>query len=567
MESPRAGGVGMANEPLPAPMLERAHSNPSLPRTFDAPHRAVGSGSFAGLPGLGTHQMVFSSKNKDYGFCSNKPKEEHFRVQRQVSYVSAPPQRSFVPPAVLHYNTRYILRPLGSVALLWTKARSSTYFTARELRTKIAIYIALLFAIFFVMSWRGRGPEPKFVVVMGSMNTWLSSGMFFLMGLYVSAAVGRWWAIREQGVGALWRTIDDLVLWSSCWFADGSAHDEAACALVARLGRVSFALLAKECRYCMNLKREDLEVPEYTEDYDQLIQEAASGDARMTEIARDDALTICKAGLGDLVASGELTVEEALTLAPLDQMSQCVWAWLTLFWTRAFSSDESDAREPQLRFPRNLTRGPGAAIPANTYGVVLSKCAEGRAAIKRVLTYIVTQQPLAYVHLLAFMTTIASLVNVVATAAALYEARKTIGSSPSADGFAWISGHMFVAALRVVLYPFLFDGLLLIGSGLENPLGQVSRTGLPVNSYDEPAPLPSSWMTVQLKASSWNPPQVLPRDAQRSARVHKSHPRGQARPRLVGGPKRAVLRARAAGGGGEARGRRRGRRVLARPLK
>ena len=45
---------------------------------------------------------------------------------------------------MLHYNTRYILRPLGSVALLWTKARSSTYFTARELRTKIAIYIALL---------------------------------------------------------------------------------------------------------------------------------------------------------------------------------------------------------------------------------------------------------------------------------------------------------------------------------------------------------------------------------------------------------------------------------------
>jgi hypothetical protein len=67
-------------------------------------------------------------------------------------------------------------------------------------------------------------------------------------GPYVGLAVSRWWAVRKDGVGALWGAVDDLAVWSACFFNSGTLADHSARALVLRYGLLSHALLYKQAR-------------------------------------------------------------------------------------------------------------------------------------------------------------------------------------------------------------------------------------------------------------------------------------------------------------------------------
>ena len=82
---------------------------------------------------------------------------------------------------------------------------------------------------------------------------------------------------------------------------------------------------------------------------------------------------------------GLLLEEETAILAPLPSKAQVVWAWQTHVWTRALAGD--------------LGCSP---CPNQAFGVAMKEVMEARHAIGTANTYIETQQPFPYVHLLRY---------------------------------------------------------------------------------------------------------------------------------------------------------------------
>ena len=108
------------------------------------------------------------------------------------------------------------------------------------------------------------------------------AGGLFLLAPFVSTATARWWALRKDGIGALWGAVDDLATLSAAWFKKSAADRGAR---VLRLGLCSHALLYKQAR-----------------------QE--EGD------------------LDDLVTAGLLLPHEAEALRPLNSKPQVIWSWM-----------------------------------------------------------------------------------------------------------------------------------------------------------------------------------------------------------------------------------------------
>ena len=272
----------------------------------------------------------------------------------------------------------------------------------------------------------------------------------FLLALYVSRAVSRWWDIRVQSIGALWDSICKLNMWASAWWSHSAGSEIGTRATVLRYGLLSHALLFKEAR----------------------------GELRESRSAAD-------AGLSDLVDSNLLKHAEALQLAPLPFKAYVVWAWHTTFWTRALTSGSnyggacSDA-------PAGKEANRGTIIPiphaAHLMPLVMDTCGRARDAISAGLTHVTTQQPFAYVHLLALGCWVAVVLN------ALLAGLKLAYLDPKllSSGIAWpgpSSWPLLVACVgRLFVLPIMYDGLLGLSVALENPF--LSSTGFPSDLFE-----------------------------------------------------------------------------------
>ena len=171
--------------------------------------------------------------------------------------------------------------------------------------------------------------------------------------------------------------------------------------------------------------------------------------------------------LEDVVAAGLLLEHEAQALQPLASKPAVVWAWQTHFWTRALHGELGTtpiAHAPQLA------------------PLVMSKCMQGRGAIGTTLTYIDSQQPFPYVHLLALLTDMALCVN--SATVGLQTGRQIYDPSTLRAELPLLAICAFV---RVASFVLIYNGLLAISVHLENPLG------------DDPADLPALAYQVWMK--------------------------------------------------------------------
>ena len=229
-----------------------------------------------------------------------------------------------------------------------------------------------------------------------------------------------------DGVGGLWGAVDDLCVWSAAYFYRKTLPDRAARARCCGMG-CSHALLYKQAR------------------------------------GEDDQLQ-------DLTAAGLLTPQEQIALQPLPSKPLAVWAWLSHFWARALAGDLSVtpiAHAPQLA------------------PMVMDKCAQGRGALGLALSYVDSQQPFPYVHLLALLTDLALIVNAA-----------TVGLSAGRDVHdvhtmrGEVSLLLLCAFLRIASFVLVFNGLLAVAVVLDNPLG------------DDPADLPALAYQSYMKRSA-----------------------------------------------------------------
>lgn len=168
---------------------------------------------------------------------------------------------------------------------------------------------------------------------------------------------------------------------------------------------------------------------------------------------------------------------------------------MTRFWVCALSDDEA------VRGGLATSRVPHAG---NVAPQVLTLCMNARTSIGAALMYVTTQLPFSYTHLLALLVKFAQLVNAVylgshtglllSAPVCLDHATMPTGHTPryspppgcpmAITVYSYWAVTMIVLGwvVQVAAYPLIYNGLLSIGVGLENPL-QNDFISLPELAY------------------------------------------------------------------------------------
>lgn len=242
--------------------------------------------------------------------------------------------------------------------------------------------------------WRAQDIELGSITSMtGSVSTLVA----FMVGLCVSAALARWWQMRDACLGGLWGCIDDLCLIAGTIFADDVDH----------------------------IRTQDM--PEFCQDKHSRGRASPSpGRADSTQFERavqdrnlHDKERLLRLGL----ASVALTFMQARGETSLDHLSQLVARKLIT------------PREFRI-LSRHMSKAPGQVCwcwIAHMFTIAAaegrlgqqklwylhSRCAEARGCIGRTFAYIDTQLPLAYIHLLALLVKLTLFVMAIEAGATL----------------------------------------------------------------------------------------------------------------------------------------------------
>jgi len=170
---------------------------------------------------------------------------------------------------------------------------------------------------------------------MDTIITQLNALTAFLLGFYLNEVVKRWWKVRDDCIGELWRAINNLCQLTATHLGEDT-EDQQCKALVLRYGLLSHALCYKQ--------------------------------AQKTDSQLQDMLEI------ELINKDELVILKNLRNKP-----QVIWVWMTSFFRYLIW----DTRQ----IPQELVKN------------VHDELFRGRGAIQRTFSYIDTQVPLPYTHL------------------------------------------------------------------------------------------------------------------------------------------------------------------------
>eukprot|EP00930_Biecheleria_cincta_P101994 TRINITY_DN93656_c0_g1_i1.p1 TRINITY_DN93656_c0_g1~~TRINITY_DN93656_c0_g1_i1.p1 ORF type:complete len:430 (+),score=47.63 TRINITY_DN93656_c0_g1_i1:62-1351(+) len=168
----------------------------------------------------------------------------------------------------------------------------------------------------------------------------------FLLGFYVTTCLSRWWAIRNDCIGALWGSIDDLSLLVGSYFGRDTDADRQVREQVLRWGVLSHELVYKQAR--------------------------------------------ADANLADLVEIGLLTDHEQALLEQLSSKPQVIWAWMCSYFAHLAYGERQDG-------------GSRLPYPVTTLPQLHEICRKARGAIGQAFAYTDTQVPFRYVHFLSLL--------------------------------------------------------------------------------------------------------------------------------------------------------------------
>jgi len=168
----------------------------------------------------------------------------------------------------------------------------------------------------------------------------------FLLGFFLSACLNRWWAMRNDGIGSLWGSMNDLSLLVASYFPRDDPEDG-----LVRERLLRWSVLSHELMY-----------------------KQAMGDEN----------------LDDLVQCGLLEQDEQQVLQPLPSKGQVVWAWASSYIAHLAAGpvDQGGSRLP---------------FPVTTMPAMQRLCCQARGAIGATLSYVDTQVPFRYMHALGLV--------------------------------------------------------------------------------------------------------------------------------------------------------------------
>lgn len=229
----------------------------------------------------------------------------------------------------------------------------------------------------------------------------------FCLALYVSLTLSRWWSLR---ISALGRVFDAFA--NTCMIISCELHDKKWTTLRNQVAKYGFASV-------------------------ELLVQAAKDDADMDRLIEEDFLTEVECA--------------ALSKVPLLwQRPMVIWAWIMRICTSAMDHHKT---------------------PASRVNSVIQQCINAREGMATINTYLDTQLPFAYVHLITLLVNVQNLVISVKSGIIFATA------IPEVNIFLMIQ-----QALTLLIVCFIYQALLQISYMIMDPFGD-DVLDFPIKAY------------------------------------------------------------------------------------
>lgn len=245
-----------------------------------------------------------------------------------------------------------------------------------------------------------------------SMSKYMNSFVPFVLGLYLSLALSRWWALRVQALGTMFDAIANVSMLVSCVLP--SKEHQIVRYMVVKWGMASIQLLLKAAR------------------------------------GSDD--------ISNMKENGLLTREEVDSIESCSPYGRAMvmWGWIMRICQDSFH------------------RASGPPPHAPKVALAFNICLSARNGIQTIHTYLQTQLPFAYVHLISLLV---SVNNLIVTAKCALVIIVSISKDPM-DGT--MIGNQL---LMMILIPTIYQGLLSISYMIHDPFGE-DMLDFPVAAYE-----------------------------------------------------------------------------------
>jgi predicted membrane chloride channel (bestrophin family) len=273
-----------------------------------------------------------------------------------------------------------------------------------------AVYwvISISLALFFYMCHLLHAPiimsikidSDKNLEHLATVTTYITALLGFMIGFFVSISLNRWWSLRDNCIGGMHRAINDMQLFLAIRLTDPTDR-------LLKDTALRLCLLAHRLVFMEAQNREEPE------------------------------------DLRQLIEVGMLTDDEFIRLQHKHRKAQLVLVWLDSFY-----------------------HGPVMASGRINYKHVRTldmNVAQLRASIGQIFTYINTQLPYSYVHLLSCAVLLSNTMLSVKVGIA-------IGRNMAPDTPTDIVYQM-VQAFQVFFVPFSYHAFIRLCEELSNPLG------------------------------------------------------------------------------------------------
>jgi len=243
---------------------------------------------------------------------------------------------------VLNYDTEGIAGP-GVFQAIFT---SASVFGNWHLLRDVAIILTVSLTSMVILLLTKTEITESNAVKLKSLVTDFHVLCTFLLTFFISTALTRWWALRNDCLGGLWGGVDDLSLIIGSYFGSNSPADREVRERVLRWSVLSHELIYKQARADTDLR--------------------------------------------DLVERDLLTPEELQLLKPLASKPQVVWAWMCSYFAHLAYGDPAHG-------------GSRLPFPVTVLPQLHEICRHARGAVGASFAYTDTQIPFRYVHFLSLI--------------------------------------------------------------------------------------------------------------------------------------------------------------------
>jgi len=310
-------------------------------------------------------------------------------------------------PKVLNYDLATLVK---RGAFLTALSAKGTIFTM-----DIAVWqaLGLYFSIaavcgsaFFFLSTDADFDYTKLETVSNYLNMFIP----FILGLYVSLTLQRWWELRTNGIGKVLDAAQNLVM-------------------------ICVALLPGV---------------EFQEFHDQVLKYALASVSLVVQTVRNKENVEALGPKQECLLSAEEV--EILIDIPIRPRPAVLWSWICAVTTKVMEEQ---------------------GVPPGKHRDVLIECLKARDGISLIWTYLGTQLPFAYVHLVTFLVNLNNLVMAV---------KCGVIFAASLRDMNWIHAGSQVVFIFVV--PLLYQGLLSVSYIIHDPFGE-DLLDFPIMAFQE----------------------------------------------------------------------------------